>query len=418
MRVTLILIGMLFIGISICAQDFVLDIEGSGRDYQIPVDTNYRMILLDDFEMSNSDPAPIFNISIRFPDTLARVVEYEFVCFIHGRYYDMDAEDTLDFEAFSYPSTDSVFVEMVDFQDQTQLGIRYVNYPGDDNSELHIGLESDSTFYTSYCLRFWVKADTLSDWHNFMPLATGNIWKHTGPAPIYTLSRQEIIDSRVVEDSSFYTLVRERQYAEGYGEGILYDTLTIYSVPSNPYAYNVVNGGVYSTFAPPLNIDPYGFEGIFPKRDGSVMWGYEYLGGGYLWTYGVGFALSVGDGFGTISQLIGYTINGETFGDIGTLVSIDEVTDPILPESINLRAFPNPFNASIKITYTLPLGDNGILRIVNLSGKEVFSSALGELTPHPTNIEWRPDNLLPSGVYFVRVESQNVTSTRKVLLLK
>ncbi len=412
------IISFLTLCASIGAQDIVLNGEGGDRNYQIPVDTSYRMILLDDFEMSDSDPAPISYLSIRFPDTLARAVEYRFVCFIHTRYFDHEADDTLSIEAYPQPSADSIFVEMIDFHDQTLQGIRYVNYPGDETSELQIGLDSDATFYNSYGLRFWVKADTLSDWHRFMPLSPGNVWKYTGPAPVYTLSRQEILGGWVVEDSSFYTFVRERQFSEGYGEGIQNDTLTIYSVASDAYAYHVLNGGLYTSFAAPEFSDPYTYQGLFPKRDGSVMWGYEYLGGGDVWKYGVGFALSVGDGFGTISSLIGYAIDGVTVGDVGMLVSIDERAEPLLPRSVALSTFPNPFNASVMINYTLPVDQEGVLQIVDLSGKMVYSSALSKAASGFQSVIWEPDNSISSGVYIVWIESHDLRISRKILLLK
>ena len=413
------ILGALLLCVSLFSQDFLLDVEGSGRDYQMPVDTAYRMIFLDDLEMSDSDPAPIFNITLKFPDTLSQSVEYQFICFIHGRHHMPEADDTLTFEAIKTSIMDSLAIEMFEFDNQMLRGIRYINYPGDNLSELYINLDSDSIFYDSYHLRFWAKADTISDWLDFMPLALGNVWKHTGPAPVFTLSRQEVVDAQSNGDSTFFTLAREQQYSEGYGEGIQYDTTVVFSKMSDPYGYQVANSDDYFvSFASSRYNDTYLYEGLFPLRDGSVAWGQTGMGGASLWEYGIGYSLSTGDGFGVISELIGSTVNEVTQGDVGTLVSIDEQPQVVLPESIDLSAYPNPFNSGIAIKYTVPPHQSYALRILDITGREVYSEEIKEGAQQAGVLLWYPDNSIASGVYLIQIHSRRLTENQKVLLVK
>jgi len=414
-----ILTGILFIAVVAHSQDFVLDVEGMGRNYQTPVDTSFRMIFLDDYEMSSTDPAPVFNLFIDFPDTLSHTVEYSFVCFIHGQFQNPEADDTLSFEVNGESLIDSISIEPIEFYGKTTLGFKYVNFPGDQYSHISIQMDSDSTFYTSHHLRFWMKADTISSWLNFMPLALGNVWKYNGPAPLYVYKRQEVIEVYDIADSFFYKIATAKQYSPGYGEGIHHDTLLVYSIPTDPYRYYTPDSGIYfGSFLPPAYNDPYEYMGLFPNRDGSLLWGSVWLGGSWLWKYGVGFFEEYGDGFGRVSTLIGYSIDGVSVGDIGVLVGIDDNRYAVAPECITLSTFPNPFNASISIKFKVSRNTFPVIRILNVSGQEVHNEVLGSVVSGEGVYNWSPQNYLPSGVYVIQIVSEGAIANQKVLLLK
>ena len=74
-----------------------------------------------------------------------------------------------------------------------------------------------------------------------------------------------------------------------------------------------------------INDYPDTKEGILLRPDGTIDYGWwQSIGGAQLWKYGLGYYYSFGDGWGILTSLRGYRINGVTYGDISTIVGIDE----------------------------------------------------------------------------------------------
>ena len=79
--------------------------------------------------------------------------------------------------------------------------------------------------------------------------------------------------------------------------------------------------------------------------------------------------------------------------------------------------YPNPFNPSTTIKYQLPQRSNVILKVFNTLGEEVAELVNELKNAGSYSIEFNANNL-PSGVYFYRMESNNFTSTKKLILLR
>lgn len=80
--------------------------------------------------------------------------------------------------------------------------------------------------------------------------------------------------------------------------------------------------------------------------------------------------------------------------------------------------YPNPFNSSTKIQFSVNKSGNTILRVFNLLGQEVSKLFDGDALAgkiYPINFE---ANDLPSGVYYLRLESAGTISVRKMVFLK
>ncbi|MCB2201103.1 T9SS type A sorting domain-containing protein [bacterium] len=89
-----------------------------------------------------------------------------------------------------------------------------------------------------------------------------------------------------------------------------------------------------------------------------------------------------------------------------------------LPAGYSLsNAWPNPFNASARITVTVPNRGDVTLSLYNLLGREVTRLSSGVLPAgnHSFRINGQT---LSSGVYFVQLSTVSTTQTRKVVLLK
>lgn len=81
------------------------------------------------------------------------------------------------------------------------------------------------------------------------------------------------------------------------------------------------------------------------------------------------------------------------------------------------KIYPNPFNNSTNLEFTLPETTNLTITLFDLKGREIQNLVSGEFMSgtHQLRIEGAE---LPSGVYLVRFNSENFQQNRKVLLLK
>jgi len=98
------------------------------------------------------------------------------------------------------------------------------------------------------------------------------------------------------------------------------------------------------------------------------------------------------------------------------VTSVD--TPDELPETYTLaQNFPNPFNPSTTIQYTIPQTGKVMLRIYNVLG-QVTQILVNEVQTPGTYWEEFDASLLASGVYFYRLTSGDYTEVRKMLFMK
>ena len=105
--------------------------------------------------------------------------------------------------------------------------------------------------------------------------------------------------------------------------------------------------------------------------------------------------------------------------------SLSSVIDnnSVIPKSPGLEQnYPNPFNPSTNLTFELSKIENVALRVYDILGKEITTLLEKELSPGSYTISWeaRDSNgqLLPSGVYFIRLNAGNYTKVIKALLMR
>ena len=109
---------------------------------------------------------------------------------------------------------------------------------------------------------------------------------------------------------------------------------------------------------------------------------------------------------------------------LGGFTTQDETAAPELPAAaLSLSApFPNPANPHSKLRYTIATDGPVRLTLLDPAGRELRTLAEGRRSAgtHELTITGRDDAgaALPSGVYFVRVESGGEARTRKWVLLK
>ena len=89
-----------------------------------------------------------------------------------------------------------------------------------------------------------------------------------------------------------------------------------------------------------------------------------------------------------------------------------------LPSEFTLYpTFPNPFNNSTTITYSLPHPGNVSLQVYNLSGQRITTLFEGFKQAGIYTSNLTADNL-PSGLYFVRLKASDQVFTQKVMLIR
>jgi hypothetical protein len=96
--------------------------------------------------------------------------------------------------------------------------------------------------------------------------------------------------------------------------------------------------------------------------------------------------------------------------------SVREITG--IPQTYSLEQnFPNPFNPSTKIRFSIPAQGLVTLKVFNLLGEEVATLINGELTNGTYEVDFKATNV-SSGIYFYTLTADNFISTKKMILLK
>ena len=95
----------------------------------------------------------------------------------------------------------------------------------------------------------------------------------------------------------------------------------------------------------------------------------------------------------------------------------------VLPEQVTLHGnYPNPFNSTTTISYSVAKMENISLKIYNIKGEEIKSLVDGMVTAGNHAIKWNATNAMdqrvPSGVYYYRLEGDNFYIIKPMTLLR
>jgi len=103
----------------------------------------------------------------------------------------------------------------------------------------------------------------------------------------------------------------------------------------------------------------------------------------------------------------------------GPVVGVDE---PGIPEALSFRVFPNPFNPSTQIHFTLTASRQVNLDIFDLLGRRIAVLANRHFESGEHTFTWygRDDDghLVPSGTYLIRMEAEDYVETQKIMLVR
>lgn len=167
----------------------------------------------------------------------------------------------------------------------------------------------------------------------------------------------------------------------------------------------------------------YYLEVVLANNNNAIVGIYEAdlreLGGGAGIVFASGFVSSTenqyGPGFGLFLAL-----------SDGTVVELpnrhspagSKVADESLPTTFQLNGnYPNPFNPTTSISFSIPTASSVTLKVYNVLGQEVRTLVNGQMESGEHIVEFDASGLA-SGIYLYRMESETFTDTRKMLLLK
>jgi hypothetical protein len=132
--------------------------------------------------------------------------------------------------------------------------------------------------------------------------------------------------------------------------------------------------------------------------------------------------ISITSGVG--QSLVGSMQQGNTRIESGFLVpvslitAVDENGVKQIPLTYKLyQNYPNPFNPSTTIQFDIPKLSKVTLKIIDMLGREVATLVDEQLQPGEHKVIFDTGKL-PSGVYFFRMDAEEFSATKKLMLLK
>ena len=260
----------------------------------------------------------------------------------------------------------------------------------------------------------------------FAPIQLGNVWVYEFNNG--TRYRSEIIDSSVMIDSikyfgyglnyntqyskiirlrndDFYVIKEDSTFPEPLNERIYYkknaklwDTWDV-----NQVVYTITD-----TF-PAYTFDTLVTGKLLNENFGLVEWD-------YVWIEEFG-KLAMMDWQGEVKHYLrGCVINGKVYGDTTFIISgINDINYEMSYKLYN--NYPNPFNSSTVIRFTIPESDYVLLEVYNSLGEKI-KTLVNEFTNAGDHTIQFEANNLASGVYLYVLRTSGYMQTKKMLLIR
>ena len=130
---------------------------------------------------------------------------------------------------------------------------------------------------------------------------------------------------------------------------------------------------------------------------------------------------------GTIGQLFTNKVMSSTSiltsGFWGSVAQITLSVDDVMPEEFSIsKAYPNPFNPTVNIDFSIPEESDINIQIFDLLGRNVFNHEQNFNTAGNYRFQWHGVNDLgtpiASGVYFVTIQHKANIFKQKITFLK
>jgi hypothetical protein len=208
------------------------------------------------------------------------------------------------------------------------------------------------------------------------------------------------------------------------------DVMDIYSDPSTHIGYKVLN-------APMASLKTFDWYSGYNSFDSDLWSWLNYAG------YDTTYECLTADGTVSVFKQGGVNINAGDSTDmyVGIAIGSDQAVmlanmdsaaakydevfgvttiegEDFAPSKFELvQNFPNPFNPTTKIKFSLPTNEMTHLVVFNMLGQEVVTLVNDQLSSGAHEIEFNASEL-PSGIYFYTLQAGNLNITKKMVFLK
>ena len=123
--------------------------------------------------------------------------------------------------------------------------------------------------------------------------------------------------------------------------------------------------------------------------------------------------VEIGETYYYYLESLGYDGTTQMYGPVSTTMEGEEI--PELPGQTELFGnYPNPFNPTTIINFNVKEDEQAVLTIFNTKGQSIMKKTF---EPGFYDYNWNAVSY-PSGVYFYKLETESLTTTKKMLLLK
>ena len=130
---------------------------------------------------------------------------------------------------------------------------------------------------------------------------------------------------------------------------------------------------------------------------------------------------------GTIGQVFTSKVaSPNTILSSGFWGSMEQITlgvDDLLPEEFSIsNAFPNPFNPTVNIDFSIPEKTDVNIQVFDLLGRNIFTHQQDFTSPGKYRFQWNArdnnGNNVASGIYIVAIQHQKNIYKQKITFLK
>jgi len=144
----------------------------------------------------------------------------------------------------------------------------------------------------------------------------------------------------------------------------------------------------------------------------------------YIDTSGILILSTIGEFSGEVLVNVIVTDDSNSIAIDSVLVQVYKSTginnssNPLTPNEYMLyQSYPNPFNPSTKIKYTLPKAEKVKIEVFNLLGQRIETLINKQRPSGSHEVEFTSKDL-PSGVYLYRIEAGEYQEVKKMILMK
>jgi len=240
----------------------------------------------------------------------------------------------------------------------------------------------------------------------FLSTDGGNCWSNTNPLPIGTYIGDIEFDPE--ESDIIYVGVYNGGLYKTIDGGISWIDITNNLPWSEPMYVSGITVNPINTNNIFVNVN---YQGVFQSHDGGQSW--ESFNHDLDINYGTGCLSFASDDtckmyLGTTMRSV-WSITRTTTGITGNDVRI--------PASVELTNYPNPFNLSTNISFSLPKASEIDIDIYDLLGRKI-TTLLDSYVPEGNHtVLWQPENI-SSGIYFYKITAGDFSISKKMILLK